>query len=710
MVFLKKRPSLVFMTFLFGALVLPVDGFSANRRGAPVQNKKELAKILETMEGQIRALKMQLDAVPTETRDVSVQTPAPVKSRWTSCLDVVRLRIRQKLTNATASFVHLSDNKEAALQAHTQTAQLFFEAAWENLGQTLLVLSVGFWPVFLYQSFLFVRKPLLKSAGFLSKRSFRPETVMTAFGFFLFVYLYIFYSGLFLLWDLYAHTVPMLAFGQNLAFVVLALWGSALYVRFVFNPRKPQEALVCLEEQKARLVSFWIKSGVKLTLLWELARRQACGGPEMLFFETVSDLLLTAMTWTVFLIVQELQIKRSKSARKSFSSFWVFFVKGSALACWVSWMFERSFFENIFYTSVTLAVLLPTTDIAYACLRKGRIVFLRQTFGRNDGVARLVRARSFNLWMRRALQSLVFGASVYAWDLNLLLRAEDMFWAQQTNFLDPFIGIALIVLSAFVLIRTSTALLRYFLESRKPNDAIERAHFLSRSKTIYRVANAGLKILVIVPSIFAALNLLQFDTKPLVTSLGFLTVGLALGSQTFIRDFMTGFFVIFENSLTVGDDVEIEGQRGKVEDLTLRIVRIRREDGTLVTFALSSIARIGNKSRFFAYAVFNISVHPKEDSERIRTVMERAILKMKRSDIGHLILAPLEYKGVLDITEYAMVLGARLRTAPGEQDTVLYAYTRILKTFFDEEGIRIPAPPGNSACPRPSMTRTPIVS
>ena len=97
------------------------------------------------------------------------------------------------------------------------------------------------------------------------------------------------------------------------------------------------------------------------------------------------------------------------------------------------------------------------------------------------------------------------------------------------------------------------------------------------------------------------------------------------------------------------------------------------------------------------------------DPDRITALLEKAYQVTRRTPIcGRKILSPIEVRGITEVNDYAFVVQARIKTAPGEQDMIRRAFNRILKNLFDEAGIRIPSPPTSVARPElsPSLTNT----
>ena len=120
----------------------------------------------------------------------------------------------------------------------------------------------------------------------------------------------------------------------------------------------------------------------------------------------------------------------------------------------------------------------------------------------------------------------------------------------------------------------------------------------------------------------------QFDVKlaPFLASAGIVGVALGFGAQSLVRDGLSGFFILLENQLGVGDTVDLQTTggtvSGKVEALTLRITMVRAFDGTLHTVPNGNINVVSNRSRGWARAIVDVRVAYTEDVDRVREVLD----------------------------------------------------------------------------------------
>jgi small-conductance mechanosensitive channel len=195
----------------------------------------------------------------------------------------------------------------------------------------------------------------------------------------------------------------------------------------------------------------------------------------------------------------------------------------------------------------------------------------------------------------------------------------------------------------------------------------------------------------------------------ILTSLGIFSVTLTFGVQSFVKDFVAGFCILFENSVMVGDQVDLDGRVGVVEWLSLRTIRIRADNGMLQTIPFGSITVIGNKSSGFVHTLINLSVAYDESPEKVAQLLEKTYQMLKNHPIyGRKILSTLEQRGIVEVTDYSTVFQARLKVAPGEQERMRRMFTMTLKKVCDEAGVKVPSPPyALQRSPKaPSLTMT----
>ena len=200
---------------------------------------------------------------------------------------------------------------------------------------------------------------------------------------------------------------------------------------------------------------------------------------------------------------------------------------------------------------------------------------------------------------------------------------------------------------------------------------------------------------VIVAVIFTMmLSALGFAIGPILASAGILGVALGFGSQTLVKDFLSGIFLIFEDQYGVGDVVNLgEGLTGTVEAVSLRVTRVRDTNGTVWYVRNGELLRVGNMSQNWARTVLDIQVSAREDLGRVRRVLQDVANDLWHDeDFEGVVIEEPEIPGVEAITPDAITLRVTLKTAPMEQWRVARVLRERIKARFDHEGIQAPYP------------------
>ena len=224
-------------------------------------------------------------------------------------------------------------------------------------------------------------------------------------------------------------------------------------------------------------------------------------------------------------------------------------------------------------------------------------------------------------------------------------------------------------------------------------DNLGRPVRTSRSQTLLSIGRNVAFVLIWLTAGMLALSELGVNLAPLIAGAGVIGLAVGFGSQQLVQDVITGFFILLEDTISVGDVADLGGKVGVVEAVTLRIVRLRGYDGQVHTIPYSKISTISNLTKDYSYYVFDVGVAYKEDVDQVMAVMAEVGAQMQRERAyRRLIVEPLEIAGVDRFAESAVVIRARMKTRPLQQWTVGREYNRRLKKRFDELGIQIPFP------------------
>jgi small-conductance mechanosensitive channel len=256
------------------------------------------------------------------------------------------------------------------------------------------------------------------------------------------------------------------------------------------------------------------------------------------------------------------------------------------------------------------------------------------------------------------------------------------------------IRILLIVAVAYALTKIARAALnRLELLLVRASEAKEK-EFGSAAKRIKTLINVLWTIsagLIWFIAALVSLGQIGIDLGPILAGAGIVGLAVGFGAQHLVRDLVSGFFLILENQIRVGDAAVINGTGGNVESISFRTVVLRDQAGVVHVFPNGSIRTLSNMSKDWSAYVLDIPVAYKEDTDKVIDIMRRVGDGMRAEPkYGAVMLEPMEIFGVDAFTQSAVTIKARIKTLPQQQDPVGREFRRRLKKAFDEAGIEIP--------------------
>jgi small-conductance mechanosensitive channel len=214
-----------------------------------------------------------------------------------------------------------------------------------------------------------------------------------------------------------------------------------------------------------------------------------------------------------------------------------------------------------------------------------------------------------------------------------------------------------------------------------------------RIETLIRLLRQGVVIVLWVVVLLVILRQLGVDIAPILASAGIVGLAVGFGAQNLVRDVISGFFMILENQVRVGDVAIVNGTGGLVERVNFRTIVLRDLSGVVHVFPNGAISTISNMTSEWSAYVFDIGVAYKEDVDRVIQIMKDTGKALREDEkFGPLMVDDIEVFGVDQFADSAVVIKGRLRTKPIKQWDVGREYRRRLKYAFDEAGIEIPFP------------------
>ena len=226
------------------------------------------------------------------------------------------------------------------------------------------------------------------------------------------------------------------------------------------------------------------------------------------------------------------------------------------------------------------------------------------------------------------------------------------------------------------------------------NDGHDKLHSAreQRARTAAKlVRNLGRAVLTVV-GVLMVLNQLDFNISPLLASAGVVGLAISFGSQSLVRDYVTGFFLQLEHQFALGDVIRIGSVEGSVENITLRLVYLRDSSGALHIIPNGQIAQVTNLTQSWGRVAVDIDVSWR-DADRATTAIGRAAIGLGNDPSwADSLLEPPQVIGIEKIAGGAVTLRTVARVDPYRRDDVARDLRARIKASLDQEGIATFAP------------------
>jgi small-conductance mechanosensitive channel len=232
-----------------------------------------------------------------------------------------------------------------------------------------------------------------------------------------------------------------------------------------------------------------------------------------------------------------------------------------------------------------------------------------------------------------------------------------------------------------------------------------------RGHTIAQLMRTVGRGFVLVTAWLLTLNLF-IEIGPLLAGAGILGLAVSFGAQSLVKDFISGFFILFENQFALGDVIDAAGKSGVVEHMTLRVVVLRDAEGTRHVIPNGEIKVVSNRTAGWARAVIDIAVAGDTNADRVLALVKDETMRFAAdAEWTHVLDGTPEVWGVEALGDNRVVVRVVARTQPGAQWGVGRDLRRRFKNRFDAEGIRLPgAPPVAVAPADPHATLPPAAT
>lgn len=223
-----------------------------------------------------------------------------------------------------------------------------------------------------------------------------------------------------------------------------------------------------------------------------------------------------------------------------------------------------------------------------------------------------------------------------------------------------------------------------------PAEIAQRARF----RTLLPILRNALAVFIVVMAGLIVLAQLGVEIAPLIAGAGVFGVALGFGSQTLVKDVISGVFYMLDDAFRVGEYIQAKNYKGTVEGFSLRSVRLRHHRGPVFTVPFGELGAVQNMSRDWGVVKFRISVSHAANVETTRKLTKKiGAAMLEDPELGPLFIEPLKMKGIEEFADYGMVLsfGMTLKPSP-MQSFVRRRANLLLREAFLANGIEFAMP------------------
>ncbi|MGB0663985.1 MAG: mechanosensitive ion channel family protein [Pontibacterium sp.] len=285
------------------------------------------------------------------------------------------------------------------------------------------------------------------------------------------------------------------------------------------------------------------------------------------------------------------------------------------------------------------------------------------------------------------------------WDVDLSFLSSDSI----QNITAGLVSILFIIALGIVAVEVASGLINIYFDKQPLSE--------SRISTLKPIAKNTILALIFFTFGMAALSQLGIDILPLLAGAGVLGIAIGFGAQSLVSDIITGFIIILEDLIQVGDVVTLNDRTGAIERITVRKVQMRAFDGTVFTIPFGQISIVENHTKLFSYYVFEVGVAYREDVNEVMALLKDLGKALRADDeFSDAIMDDLEVFGVDQLADSAVVIKARIKTKAKQQWSVGREFNRRMKMAFDEHNIEIPFPHQTIYMGEPKLGKAPALN
>lgn len=212
-----------------------------------------------------------------------------------------------------------------------------------------------------------------------------------------------------------------------------------------------------------------------------------------------------------------------------------------------------------------------------------------------------------------------------------------------------------------------------------------------RTNTLQKLLHSVIRYVFFFIATITILDGIGIPIMAVLSAAGILGLAVGFGAQNLVKDIITGFFILFEDQFSVGEYVETQGVAGVVEEVGLRITKLRDWDGKLHIIPNGNITMVTNFHRGSMRALVEVRVSYKENIDRVLKVLE-GVCKSVNDDYPTIITTEPKVVGITALGQSEVVIRIVAKTIPMEHWGIEMELRKRIKDTFEREGIEIPYP------------------
>ena len=351
----------------------------------------------------------------------------------------------------------------------------------------------------------------------------------------------------------------------------------------------------------------------------------------------------------------------------------------------ILWLIWVAGFVGILWLGI-YALLLPK-----AVTGVGRVA--ERLAGRSEGTTLFATVR--NVLIVRGARAVLIALAVawlaYIWKLRAAAMGGN---ATVEHIVVGLLNGVIILLFADLLWQLSKALISHHMErAEHTGGSSEEVARRGRLRTLLPIFRNALAVFIAVVAVLTILSGMGVAIGPLIAGAGIFGVAIGFGSQTLVKDVLSGVFFMLDDAFRVGEYIQSGSYKGTVEGFSLRSVRLRHQRGPIFTVPFGSLGAVQNMSRDWVIEKMTLTVTYDSDVELARKLVKKIGQALAEDpEFAASTLQPLKMQGVDSFGDSGIVLRMKLMTKPGEQFGIKRKALMMIKKAFDDNNIKLATP------------------